>query len=167
MALSSPSAGSGSGICSESLAIREAFLLEPLAEPTPGTRDAAHAKRRGLDGRQRWGVGCRRDGGLREAEVADREPAFEAGVRRADAVARGAGTAGPPAENRHLGAIAEARKVLLAGVVRQCRAGRSVSRASNVYVYTDGEDGNGDGRNSCGREARAPRGCHRQHLDAA
>jgi hypothetical protein len=144
--------------------MREAFLLEPLAEPTPGTRDAAHAKRRGLDGRQWWGGGCRRDGGLREAEVADREPAFEAGVRRADAVPRGAGPAGPPAENRHLGAIAEARKRLLAGVVRQCRA---VSRASNVYVSTDGEDGNADGGNGCGRAARAPRGCHRNLLVAA
>src|SRR5438128_9333134 len=165
MALTFSSARSRSVICFASLAMREAFLLEPLAEPTPGTRDAAHAKRRGLDGRQRWGVGCRRDGGLRETEVADREPAFEAGVRRA--VPRGAGPAGPPAENRHLGAIAEARKVLLAGVVRQCREGRSVSRASNVCVCTDGEDGNADGGNGCGRAARSPRECHRNLLVAA
>src|SRR3989454_672459 len=166
MALTFSSARSRSVICFASVAMKEASLLGALAEPTPGTCDAAHAKRRGLDGRQRWGVGCRRDGGLRKAEVADREPAFEAGVRRADAVPRGAGPAGPPAENRHLGAIAEARKRLLAGVVRQCRAGRSVSRASNVYVSTDGEDGNADG-DGCGRAPRAPRGCHRNLLVAA
>src|SRR5213595_2024957 len=76
MALTFSSARSRSVICFASLAMREAFLLEPLAEPTPGTRDAAHAKRRGLDGRQRWGVGCRRDGGLRESEVADRAPSL-------------------------------------------------------------------------------------------
>src|SRR2546427_1339224 len=167
MALTFSSARSRSVICFASVAMKEASLLEALAEPTPGTRDAPHAKRRGGDGRQRWGGGCRRDGGLREAEVADREPAFEAGVRRADAVARGAGHAGPPAENRHLGAIAEARKRLLAGVVRQCRARRWVSRASNVYLLADGEDGNADGGVGCGRATRARRECHRNLLVAA
>src|SRR5438132_3682412 len=102
MALPFSSARSRSVICFASVAMKEASLLEALAEPTPGTRDAPHAKRRGRDGRQRWGGGCQRDGGLRKAEVADREPAVEAGVRRADAVPRGAGPAGPPAENRDL-----------------------------------------------------------------
>src|SRR2546422_1757194 len=153
MALTFSSARSRSVICFASVAMQEASLLEALAEPTPGTLDGPHAKRHGLDDRQRWGGGCRRDGDLRKAEIADREPALEAGVCRADAVPRAAGPAGPPAENRHLGAIAEGRKRLLAGVVRQCCAGRTVSRASHVYVSTDGEDGNvgGDG---CGRAPR-------------
>src|SRR5947199_3100839 len=131
MALTFSSARSRSVICFASLPMKEASLLGALAEPTPGTRDAPDAKRRGRDGGQRWGGGCRRDGGLREAEDADREPAFEAGVRRADAVPPGARPARPPAENRHLGAIAEARKLLLAGAVRLCCG---VARDGNIHV---------------------------------
>src|SRR2546430_12635544 len=103
MALTFSSARSRSVICFASVAMREAFLLEPLAEPTPGTRDAAHAKRRGLDGRQRGGGGCRRDGGPRETEGADPEPALEARVRRAGAGPRRARPARPPTAKRHPG----------------------------------------------------------------
>src|SRR3989442_9705267 len=61
------------------------------------------------DGRRRRRGGCRRGGGLRTAEVGDREPAFEMGGRRADAVPCRAGPARPPSEIRDLGAIAQAR----------------------------------------------------------
>src|SRR5438034_3200036 len=166
MALTFSSARSRSVICFASVAMKETSLLEGLAEPTPGTPEISHSKRCRADVRQRRGGGCRRDGGLRIAEVTDPEPAFEAGACRADAVPRGARPAGPPAENRDLGAIVEARKRLLAGVVHQGHAGRRLSRASNVYLSTDGEDGNADG-DRCGRATRARRECHRNLLVAA
>jgi hypothetical protein len=76
--------------------------------------------------------------------VADREPALEVGVDRADAVLCAAGRARLPGDNRDLGTVTEAGERLLAGVVRQCHARRSVARAGNINSTTDGEDQTAD-----------------------
>src|SRR5207249_9803340 len=97
MALTFSSARSRSVICFASVAMKEASLLEGLAEPTPGTPELSHSKRCGADVRQRRGGGCRRDGGLRIAEGTDPRPAFEAGACAGEAVPPGARPAGAPA----------------------------------------------------------------------
>src|SRR5207249_3857414 len=60
MALTFSSARSRSVICFASVAMKEASLLEGLAEPTPGTPEISHSKRCRADVRRRRGRGCGR-----------------------------------------------------------------------------------------------------------
>src|SRR5206468_1931488 len=93
MALTFSSARSRSVICFASVAMQEASLLEALAEPTPGTRDAPHAKRRGGDGRQGWGGWLLRKQRIRLDRRRRRERGWGERLR-----ARGAGAKGMPSE---------------------------------------------------------------------
>src|SRR2546426_2690547 len=99
MALTFSSARSRSVICFASVAMKEASLLEGLAEPTPGTPEISHSKRCGADVRQRRGGGGRREGGLPIAEGTHPQPALEAGGRPPGAVPPRAPPARPPPQN--------------------------------------------------------------------
>lgn len=110
-----------------------------------------HERERSYRDRCRRGRG---DGYFGTAEIAYREPTFDARIHHANAIARGVTRGGSPCHDRDLGAVADAADRRMSGVVGQGRMQRPVAPSSDVGSLADGEDGDADSRSR--RAKRAP-----------